>query len=45
MKQIADSLKGSTFAQELFEEGDELIPSVNPTPGYGVHTIDFSGVI
>ena len=45
MKQAADLLKGSMYAQELFEKGDEPVPSVNPNPGYGARTIDFSGVI
>ena len=44
-KQVADSLKGRTYAQELFEKSDEPIPSVNPNPGYGAHIINFSGVI
>ena len=45
LKQAADSLKGNTYVQELFEKGDEPIPSVNPNPGYGARTIDFSDVI
>ena len=44
-KQAADSLKGSSYAQELFEEGEKPIPSVNPNLGYDPRTIYFSGVI
>ena len=44
-KQAADSLKESSFAQELFEQGDEPISTVGPNPGYSARTIDFSGVV
>lgn len=45
LKQTANSLKRSSFAQDLFEQGDEPISTVSPNPGYGARTIDFASVV
>ena len=44
-KQVADSLVENEYAQEIFEEDDKLIVSVQATKSYDDQTIDLTGVV